>query len=101
MMAHVGLSVAFGTERLQLDDSEGEKLAAAVEKVARHYDIPDVASETKDWIGLIICAGTIYGSRFAAWKMEKMAEPPPENRQSQDNKVVAMPGALNHAGPVQ
>lgn len=74
-MAHVGLSMAFQSEKLLLEDSEGEKLSGAVQKVLRHYNIPDVASETKDWIGLIICAGSIYGPRVAAaWADKKTTE---------------------------
>lgn len=70
-MAHAALGIAFRTDKLELDDTEGEKLSGAIQKVLRHYNIPDVASETKDWIGLIIVAGSIYGPRIAAASFDK------------------------------
>ena len=97
-MVHVGLSVAANSERWVLDDSEGEKLANATQKVLRHYDLPDIASETKDWIGLIITAGTIYGSRFASAYADKHRAPPPKSEQEEDNNVMLLQPA---AGRVQ
>lgn len=100
-MAHTALAVIAG-EMWSLDDAEGEKLASAVQKVVRHYNIPDVASETKDWIGLIITAGTVYGSRFAATWADKRKPPPPPTPEQADNNVVQITGnvgALNHPGP--
>lgn len=101
-MAHVAVSAITGNDLWQLDDAEGDKLATAVQKVTRHYNIPDVASETKDWIGLIIVAGTVYGTRFAAaWADKKAPETPPTREQS-DNVVALQAttvGAINHPGP--
>ena len=89
-MAHVAISMVFESGKkaddrlIPIDDTEGEKLAGAVQKVLRHYDLPDIASETKDWIGLIMVAGAIYGPRVAAsWaqantaKAERAAEQAP------------------------
>ena len=79
---------------------EGEKLAGAVQKVLRHYDLPDVASETKDWIGLIIVAGSIYGPRMAAHWAEKNAPDPKTRKAAADyvaahiNKLAATPQSL-------
>lgn len=83
-MAHVGLAMAFRNPEIEIAESEGEKLANAITKVTRHYDLPDIASETKDWIGLIICCGSIYGPRITASFMEKkMAEAEPEKPASE------------------
>lgn len=92
MMAHVGLSIATGSEKFTLEDSEGEKLAAAVEKVARHYDVPAVSSEVMDWIGLIIVCGSIYGPRLMAAKIDRMADKPKADEQQSDHNVVGLPG---------
>jgi hypothetical protein len=95
VMAHIGIAAITGSEVWKLDDREGENLAGAVQKVARHYNIPDVASETKDWIALIIMASTIYGPRFAARWAENNTPPAPPARQDQDNViniVNAVPG---------
>lgn len=98
-MAHVAMATAFRSDLLVLDDSEGEKLANAVQKVLRHYDLPDVASETKDWIGLILAAGAVYGPRVAAAWANKNAAPPPPTRGEADNVVTMQVGAMNHPGP--
>jgi len=99
-MAHVAIATAFNAPKLQLEDDEGEKLAGAVQKVLRHYDLPDIASETKDWLGLIMVCGTIYGTRFMAYQFEKNAPPPPDKPQTADNKVIQMTvGQVNHPGP--
>lgn len=89
-MAHVGLAVAFRSPDLELAETEGEKLAAAVQKVARHYDIPDIASETKDWIGLIICCGSIYGPRISAAFMEKKMNEQAAKAEADGSNVVHM-----------
>lgn len=73
-MAHVGLAMAFRAPDLEIHETEAEKLSAALTKVMRHYDIPDIASETKDWIGLIICCGSIYGPRISAAFMDRHTE---------------------------
>ena len=82
--------MAFSAPKLMIDDGEGEKLASAVQKVLRHYDLPDVASETKDWIGLIIVAGSIYGPRMASSWADKHAAPAPRSAQEDDNNVVTL-----------
>jgi hypothetical protein len=95
-MAHIGIAAASGSDVWRLDDKEGENLAGAIQKVARHYNIPDVASETKDWIALIIMASTIYGPRFAARWAERKTPPPPPSAREQDN-VVSL--AINNPLP--
>lgn len=89
-MAHVGIAAITGSDIWKLDDGEANNLAGAVEKVARHYNIPDVASETKDWIALIIMASTIYGPRMAARWAEKRTPPPAPAAQDADNRVIQL-----------
>lgn len=98
-MVHAGLAVAFNAPKLELDATEGEKLAGAVEKVLRHYNLPDVASETKDWLGLIICCGAIYGPRMAAYWAEKNTPPKPQSKAEADNNVVSIAATINGPGP--
>lgn len=84
--------MAFSAPRMMIDDGEGEKLASAVQKVLRHYDLPDVASETKDWIGLIIVAGSIYGPRMASkWADDRTPPPPPSPQDADNNLITLMP----------
>ncbi|MEB2589879.1 hypothetical protein SOP87_30075, partial [Bacillus cereus] len=99
VMAHVAMATAFRSDLLVIDDSEGDKLAGAVQKVLRHYDLPDVASETKDWIGLILACGSVYGPRVAAAWAKRNTPPAPGTPQQEDNNVVSMVGAMNHPGP--
>lgn len=91
VMAHAAAAIAFASPKLTLDEMEGEKLAGAIQKVLRHYDLPDVASETKDWIGLMLVCGSIYGPRMAAHWAEKNTAPPPPSAQEADNMVVFNP----------
>lgn len=90
MLAHSAIAMAFSAPKLVIDETEGEKLAGAVQKVLRHYDLPDVASETKDWIGLVIVAGSIYGPRMASHWADKHAAPPPPSEQDADNNLVTL-----------
>lgn len=87
-MAHVGLALAFRNPDIELADSEGEKLSNAIARVLRHYDIPDIASETKDWIGLIMCCGAIYGPRISAAIMDKKKSPASRNPEDETNVVT-------------
>jgi hypothetical protein len=89
-MAHVGLAMALRSPDLELADVEGERLASSLTKVLRHYDIPDIASETKDWIGLIICCGAIYGPRISAAFMEKKMKEATERAQDTGANVHHM-----------
>lgn len=56
---------------LAIDEDEAEKLAKGIANVARHYDLPQVAQKTVDWVGLIQVVGTIYGPRFVAASMRR------------------------------
>lgn len=91
VMAHSAAAIALSAPRLTIDEMEGEKLASAVQKVLRHYDLPDVASETKDWIGLMLVAGSVYGPRLASYWADKNTPPPPPSPQEADNMVAFNP----------
>lgn len=92
VLAHSAIAMAFSSPRIMIDDGEGEKLASAVQKVLRHYDLPDVASETKDWIGLVIVAGSIYGPRLASKWADDHTPPAPKSAQEEDNNVTLLTG---------
>lgn len=49
-----------------LDDDEAQKIATRAANVARHYDVPEVAQKSKDWIMFIQAMGAIYGPRIMA-----------------------------------
>lgn len=75
------LATITGNQMLAIDTDEAGKLAQAMQRVARHYDVPGLSQQTIDWIGLIQTVGAIYGSRIMAARMERAAEratkPPP------------------------
>lgn len=88
IIAHAGIAMATGSNVWELDDKEADNMSAAIQKVARHYDLPDVASETKDWLALLIVAGSIYAPRFASTWARKNTPPPPPSNQEADNNVT-------------
>lgn len=54
-----------------IDDADAEKITKAAANVMRHYEnIPGISPKTRDWILLIQAAGSMYGPRFLAWRME-------------------------------
>jgi len=70
LMGHAVLSASLKAPRLAIDEAEAEKLAAAVDAVLSHYVAIDVDPKTRDWMGLIMVAGSIYGPRVLAAMME-------------------------------
>lgn len=68
------LATITGNANIAIETDEAQKLATAMQRVARHYDVPGMKQETLDWIGLIQTAGAIYGSRIMAAKMERAAK---------------------------
>lgn len=83
------LAAITSVQELALDQKEAENLANAANNVIRHYGIPQIAAETADWINLIMVAGSVYGTRVAAYRirttMERANNPPPQpqTRQAQ------------------
>lgn len=90
LMAHAALAMGFRNPDIELVPDEAEKLASAMTKVARHYNIPDIASETKDWIGLIIVAGTIYGPRISASYAERRMKAAARDAEEDGSNVLNM-----------
>ena len=62
---------------LMLDESEAAALAKAGAGVARHYPMK-ASAQAVDWVNLIMCLGTVYGTRVVAMKMQQ-SEPPKQN----------------------
>lgn len=80
-----------------LDDAEAEKIATRAANVARHYDVPEVAQKTKDWVMFIQACGAIYGPRIMSQVYEaraKNARPAPQHRAAPAN-VAPAPTAPN------
>lgn len=81
------LATITGNSRLVVEPEEAQRLATALQRVARHYDVPGMKQETLDWIGLIQTAGAIYGSRIMAARFERMSEPNPKAGMKAEAKV--------------
>lgn len=97
-MAHAGLASAFNAPTLLITDEEAKKIADASQRVARHYKLPSIASETKDWIGLIVALGTVYGPRITAAVVSRKKNPEPKPDDGpvidQHGNVVNMQGGV-------
>ncbi|MFI4941185.1 MAG: hypothetical protein ACHP7O_12700 [Burkholderiales bacterium] len=74
-MAHAGFANVTKWPNAAITEDEAKKLADAAQRVARHYELPGIAQETKDWIGLIIVIGSVYGPRIGASTIEAIVEP--------------------------
>lgn len=59
---------------IEMEQKEAEEIAKAAAEVAKHYPALDMAPKAVDWANLIICVGTAYGSRYAAYRMRLKAE---------------------------
>lgn len=91
VLAHSAIAMAFSAPKIMIDDGEAEKLGSAIQRVLRHYDLPDVASETKDWLSLLIVAGSIYGPRIASsWADNRTPPPPAPSEQEADNSFIQL-----------
>jgi hypothetical protein len=55
---------------LAIDQQEAEMLTRAGANVARHYDLGVVSPVVVDWFGLISTAGTVYGTRIVAARLQ-------------------------------
>ena len=58
---------------LAMEQKEAEEIAKAAGDVMRHYPV-DIAPKAVDWAAFMICVGTAYGSRFAAYRLRMRAE---------------------------
>lgn len=69
-------------------------LAVAITEVAAQYDIvPD--PKTVAWVGLFTALGSVYGARFAAYKLGKKVESAVKN----DGEIKPGPMAASAGGP--
>lgn len=85
-----------------LDDDEAEKISQRVANVARHYDVPEVAQKTKDWIMLIQATGAIYGPRVMSQVYEirsRNAKPAPQHKAAPAHVAPAPTAANSGARP--
>lgn len=65
---HLGLANILHAPELVISDEEAALLRGAAEKVARHYDMPDLPAKMIDWTNLIVALGTVYGTRAIAMR---------------------------------
>lgn len=57
--------------QLELDESEADKIAAAVARVTDLYDVPMMSEEARAWTNLAMVTGTVYGPRFLSYTLDK------------------------------
>lgn len=72
-MIHALVAGALNTPELELQQYEAAQLSQAAANVAQHYEILGGASpELQAWMGLLTCAGFVYGPRaFALYSKRK------------------------------
>jgi hypothetical protein len=89
---HSGIALMVNVPELALDEAQEEhiKLARAIERVKRHYDLPSISPVALDWFLLLKAAFMIYGSRLIAYNLRRRAEAA---------KVVSPPAVVKPAQP--
>ncbi len=65
MGIHTMLASIAKTPELELTDEECERIAKAMQNVAQYYPVY-VDAKTQAWMGLIMTAGSVYGTRVFA-----------------------------------
>lgn len=60
----------FKLAALEISSDEGEKLGKAISNVTRHYNLPGVSPEARDWIALIQVCAIIYGARYMSMRLD-------------------------------
>lgn len=97
---HSGIALLANIPELALDESKDEhiKLARAIERVKRHYDLPSVSPIALDWFLLLKAVFMIYGARLIAYNLRTRAEnarpinnPPAVMRQAPINPTAPPP----------
>ena len=81
---------------MEIDKAEANALATAVAEVNKFYNVP-MSPELMAWTGLFMCAGSIYGPRFAAIKMRRafeagMVEPGPNAPEAEAARPASRQG---------
>ncbi len=70
---HMMLAKFTGINELEIDHAESKLLSDAIATVSSHYNTT-IDPKIIAWIGLIGVCGSIYGPRFAAYRISKMVE---------------------------
>lgn len=96
---HATLAMATKTPELQIDPQEGEAFMRCAQNVMRHYSV-ETTQKTLDWIALMGCAGTMYGTRFVAIANRKgQARQPVEFRPRRTGPAEVVDFPRSHQAP--
>ena len=60
---------------LALTEDESAKLAAAISRVAEHYEVPMLDEKSRAWLALGVAGCEVYGTRIAAIVIEAKKRP--------------------------
>lgn len=63
-------AAALSQPLLVIEESEARAVAKGIANVARHYDVGRLSAQTMDWVNLCMTLITVYGTRFAAMRMQ-------------------------------
>jgi hypothetical protein len=66
---HTLASVSFQLPEAVITEPEAKAVAKAIANVERHYELGGVPQKVADWGNLFMVLGTVYGSRYMAWRM--------------------------------
>lgn len=94
---HAMLAALTSSPALELDEEEAAKLAKGISNVTRHYNVPQMAQKSVDWIMLMQTCGAVYGPRVMAWKLDRQmrnAKPAPQHKAAPQN-ISPAPTAPN------
>ena len=72
-------AAALAQPMLVIDEDEARAVAKGISNVARHYDVVALSAQTMDWVFLCTTLVTVYGTRFAAMRMEARKNEPAAN----------------------
>jgi hypothetical protein len=87
---HFMLSKWIGIQELEIEDSEAEKLAAAILRVNKLYGDKVIPESVLAWGGLLMTCGAVYGPRFAAHGLRVKAEA--EKKKNENPQTI--PGVI-------
>lgn len=89
-MTHTLLAIKIA--EMELDEKEAEQLAASINNVLRHYDV-EASGKFIDHMALLLCIGSIYGTRGAAIVMRLRAEAETKKRNAPGNVYQMSPAS--------
>lgn len=94
---HTMGAIALKTPELMITEDESKQLASAINRVTELYDIPILSEKSMAWMGLAMAAGTVYGPRLMAAKMNAKK---PEMKKPQTSTIpFVAPKPVNVATP--